>query len=621
MDAIPILALPLKLVRRILPPGFHGIYLWLAICWVLQPVAAVFALRSAGERRLIPALAVAVMSISMPTLLHRYGHSALSSHFLILIALGLYFRMVRQPGKKVFVASIALMAASLLVHPYIMAMVMAVLLAAPMTLLIRRDRRWIQVSAVVGGGILLSAILASVLGYGHASPMWGFGYYSMNLLSPIYPYQSAILRGFQPLDATGGQGEGYQYLGLGVIALILLCDFCLGPRDKLRLIFRNSGILIVCLGLTVFTLSNQMYAGLTPILTISPEQFAVGPLKVLLQFRATGRFFWPVAYVLLVGSIVLVCRYLPKRAAWVVLSMVALLQFAETSQLRRRVRHELRAPEPWVLNTQVLRPLLAESSALSIWPKFMCGADHTGAPFTQVELLASEIAIPVDTAYVGRTTGSDTCAVPDLPIHVAPGQLVVLLPPRESAMSVSIDQWRDICRQIGVLVACSQHLRGRADLPLPVAPEFPENRTIGAAEGGPALPALGFGWSAPQPWGVESLGTSAHIWLQTEAPPKAPLPFTVVAHPIAPPTAGPEKVEVWMNGKLSTVWDISAGADHQYSAQVPPRTSEHEPIDVELRIENPAAPSRPGGGQGQPQAVGLVSFELGGQPANPATAH
>lgn len=552
MDAIPIILIPLKLFRRFLPPGFHAVFLWLALCWIMQPVAAVFALRSAGERRFLPGLAVAVISVSMPTLLFRHNHSALSSHFLILIALGIYFQIVQNQSWRPMLAGAVLMICSLLVHPYIMYMVMAVLAAAPVTLLFRRNPRWISVGASILGGIAVTGILAVLLGYGHAQPMAGFGYYSMNLLSPVYPYGSSILRGVKdPLDATGGQGEGYQYLGLGVLFMIVLCDFLLGPREKLGVLYRNVGIAVMCVSLTLLALSTRVYAGHELLLSIGPD-------NPLLQFRTSGRFFWPVAYLLVIGSVVLICRYLPQRAAWAVLTVVAVLQFAETSQMRRGVRHELRTPQSWVLDTKLLRPLLAENSALSIWPKFLCGADHGAAPFTQVELLASEIALPIDTAYTGRTTTSEPCKAPDLPLQVGTGNLVVLLPPRGAAMSASVEDWRDLCRQIGVLVACSQRLRERSDLPLPGAPEYPANQTLSTAAGGAGVPALGFGWSVPEPWGIWSDGPEAHMVLQADAPPETPLSFTIRARGLAPP-GEPQEVQVWIDGKLSTVWHITNG--------------------------------------------------------------
>src|SRR5437868_11450027 len=55
-DSIPLIALVTKVFRHLLPKGFTSVFLWLAICWILQPIAAVFALRSAGERRVLPSL-------------------------------------------------------------------------------------------------------------------------------------------------------------------------------------------------------------------------------------------------------------------------------------------------------------------------------------------------------------------------------------------------------------------------------------------------------------------------------------------------------------------------------------------------------------------------------------
>jgi hypothetical protein len=118
-DGVPLIEIIVKIFRGVLPPGFHSIYLWLAICWTLQPICAVFALRSAGERRLLPNVAVAIIAVSMPTLLFRFMHSALCAHFLILIALGLYFRIARDAKMTTVAVAVGLMLAVLLTNPYL----------------------------------------------------------------------------------------------------------------------------------------------------------------------------------------------------------------------------------------------------------------------------------------------------------------------------------------------------------------------------------------------------------------------------------------------------------------------------------------------------------------------
>ncbi len=65
-DSIPALALILKSIRGFLPEGFHGVGLFYGLAWTLQPVAAVWALRGAGERRWLPALGVALAAASTP---------------------------------------------------------------------------------------------------------------------------------------------------------------------------------------------------------------------------------------------------------------------------------------------------------------------------------------------------------------------------------------------------------------------------------------------------------------------------------------------------------------------------------------------------------------------------
>ena len=137
-DSLPLALLLLKPFRAWLPPGFYFTEAWIALAWLLQPVAAVYALRGAGVGGWPATLAVATLSW-LPTLLARFGHAALCAHGLILLAIGLYLRLIRT-GRGWW-ACVPLLLASLLVHPYLTAMVAAVLLAGPLSLLLS-GRRW-----------------------------------------------------------------------------------------------------------------------------------------------------------------------------------------------------------------------------------------------------------------------------------------------------------------------------------------------------------------------------------------------------------------------------------------------------------------------------------------------
>jgi hypothetical protein len=601
MDGIPLAELVVKLFRRFLPPDFHSVYLWLALCWVAQPMAAVFALRSAGERRLLPNLAIAIIAVSMPTLLFRFVHASLCSHFVLLIALGLYFRITRNARLGTVIGADALMLAALLINPYIMEMTIAVLVAAPISLLVRRDRTWIPVAAGIGGGVVVSAIAALLLGYGHAVPMGGFGMFTMNLLSPIYP---VAMREGQFLDATGGQYEGFQYLGVGVILTLLVADFCLSMRDRLDLLRRHAGLVFSCVVLTCLALSTKVYAGHHLLLDLPTPGF-------LLELRGSGRLFWPVAYVLVIAGIVIVGRKLPTRSAFVTLLVFASLQYVESVPTRQQVRQTIRTRRGYTVDTVLLRSLLATHSELKVWPKFGCGADVTVPAFSDLYLLASEVAIPVNMSYVGRFAKLPDCHLPEFPISVGRNELWVFVPQWNPAMVVSVEDWSNICRQSGVLVLCAQDLRGRTDLPLPSVPVLPLETSLSTASDGPGDQWLASGWYNPEPWGIWSDGSVAEIAVSIPTADNKPLIFTATARAFAAHPATSQRITVLADGYPVATWDVKEGPPADYTAIIPPRSTSAELILIRFNIEHPDSPSAEGrGADDRKLGFGLAAFRF-----------
>jgi hypothetical protein len=584
MDGIPLIELVVKLFRHFLPPDFHSVYLWLALCWVAQPMAAVFALRSAGEPRLLPNLAVAVIAASMPTLLFRFAHSALCSHFLILIALGLYFRITQSAKLGTILGAGALMLAALLVNPYIMEMVIAVLVAAPLTLLIRRDRSWTSITAGIGAGVAITAVVALLLGYGGTVPMGGFGTYSMNLLSPIYP--SNAFSG-QFVDATGGQYEGYQYLGVGVILLLLVADFCLSMQERLRLLRRHGGLVLACIVLTLLALSTKVYAGHRLLLDLPSPSW-------LLQLRASGRLFWPVAYTAIIVGTVIVSRKLPAPRAFVLLFVLATLQYVESMPMRREVRRVIRSRPGYTIDTALFRSLLADHSKLTVWPKFGCEADPRTPEFSDLYLLASEVAIPVNMTYVGRFTKWPNCTLSEFPISVGANELWVFVPRWNPAIVISVVDWHSICRQSSVLVVCAQDLRGRTDLPLPTVPTLPLGKTLSTAADGAGNQWLASGWYASEPWGIWSHGATAYLAANFDKPLDRGLVLRVWASGLAVRPSTTQRVTVLANGHPIATWDVKEGVESEYSAAIPPPSPPAQSVFIEFHVDHPISPRQQG---------------------------
>src|SRR5215469_8291971 len=119
-DAIPIILLPAKLLG--VGPGAQLVTFWQAIARTLQAPAAVFALRALGETRVAPNVALAAVAVSVPAWLASSDHVALDSHFLLLIAIGLYVLIARAPTRGRLIAAGAVMLVALLTHVYLLVM-------------------------------------------------------------------------------------------------------------------------------------------------------------------------------------------------------------------------------------------------------------------------------------------------------------------------------------------------------------------------------------------------------------------------------------------------------------------------------------------------------------------
>nr|WP_248291523.1 DUF6311 domain-containing protein [Neoroseomonas marina] len=454
-DGIPLLALPIKALRTVLPDGFHGIGLWYAIAWALQPVAAVWCLRGTGERRLLPAVAIALAASAMPAFINRYGHAALTGHFTLLVALGLYLRLVRASSVAMWAMSVVTAVATLLIHPYLAAMVLALLGAVPATLLLRGDRRWIGAAAALAACAGAVGGTMAAFGYLGAQGDGGFGDFALNLLSPVWPYRSWLLGAFaaQEIDATGHGGwEGYNWLGLGLAAGIVAVAV-LVPRQVLGVLRRHAGLALVLAGLTAIAVSFRVGLGDAVVLDLGK------PPGFLEQFRASGRFFWPVGLAMLVGTVALLAR-IPRIGVPLVLAL-GIVQFADAQPNRQAMRDWAQVREPWTVDAPALRRLLAEAGSVSVFPTWPCVpkpdtfGDH--ARQLQVLSLAAERPVPANTMYVARWRGErprcDDAAALARP--VAPGEVRIILPGARQAAMAAMPPAN--CTEVGDLLAC----RGR----------------------------------------------------------------------------------------------------------------------------------------------------------------
>jgi len=100
--------------------------------------------------------------------------------------------------------------------------------------------------------------------------------------------------------ATNGQYEGFNYLGLGMIILLIGTLFIHikkiiinTNRINKQILLKWIGIIFIIIFLLFFSLSNQITLFSRTLINL-PLSDSI--LKIWSIFRATGRMFWPIYY-------------------------------------------------------------------------------------------------------------------------------------------------------------------------------------------------------------------------------------------------------------------------------------------------------------------------------------
>lgn len=279
-DSVPVAALIAKLGRGLW--GAERIYLpaWILACWALQGVAGAIALHVAGVRRVAPLILGGLLLVFTPVLLARFGHAALSAHFLLLLALAIHLRAIRAPAghdrggqgldgglpahdhaaDRVWLLYPPLLVLALLTHVYLLAMVAGFALA---TLL---HGLWTERLGVGGLLVRLAAMALPVaatlwlIGYFALGPMpfKAYGEWPLNLAAPLWPGWS-LLTGMPGEPAVVGF-ESYAWPGAGMLLLVVLA--LVGARARLRpLLAAHGATLTAMLAVLIFAATFAVRLG------------------------------------------------------------------------------------------------------------------------------------------------------------------------------------------------------------------------------------------------------------------------------------------------------------------------------------------------------------------------
>ena len=315
---------------------------------------------------LLPLTAGTALFAFSPIMIERaFRHVALSSHYIVLFALYAYLRGRRE--QRCFMPVFWLLAAlGVGITPYFLPMVaiFALLLAVENAL---HTRKLLAPCGLFFGtcaaGYAAGVVLGS-LNNGYSASRENYGVFSFNLNALFNPSSKGGYTWSRILPARPqlyGQYDGFNYLGFGMLALLaVLCAAAvvLAVRSKADraalagLLRRNTVLILGMAFMTLFAITNVVCFDDVELLNLPLPD---GLLKLCGIFRASGRMFYPVYYVLMTACIVGLARLLHRTgkarlypAALVLAAAVQLFDISEMIAEKHTAMAETAAkPRPY----------------------------------------------------------------------------------------------------------------------------------------------------------------------------------------------------------------------------------------------------------------------------------
>jgi len=341
-DSIPLLAFIFKSISFLLPETFQYLGIWTLICFIFQSYAGFLLVGLVRKDYVFQVLGSTFFVIAPPMLWRMGYHTALASHFVVLVAIYLCVSKQSKHRELLWAALIALTA---LIHFYLLVMVLALWTSSLFDFYGERVCRGVVNSssqqrfikscwAIFIEVILVVLPLLFVIwqcGYfsiGHSAiSSSGFGLHRMNLLSLFHPGDWSYL--IPSNHVMNYPGEGFNYLGLGGILIFLFALIQISKNSETILpsIKKYKFLILTLFVLFLIALSNNVGVGGKNYHFDIPNSVLNG-LNII---RSSGRMFWPIYYVIIFCALAVLMYTLPRKLCILILSIGLILQIIDTS--------------------------------------------------------------------------------------------------------------------------------------------------------------------------------------------------------------------------------------------------------------------------------------------------
>lgn len=337
IDGVPIFALLFKCLASIIPGTFQYFGIWGFLCFVLQGGFAAIIMHKYTRNWLLSVVASVFFIMSPFICMKIFRHISMSGQWIILAALAIvWYRdssFIRRHEFSVWIVTCML---SVSILAYFTAMVYSILIIYIWCRLLesRNKRHMIKkmtflfLCTAIGCALVFWLCGGFVKGLETSS--MDYGTYPSNLNGLINPLWASYI--LQSLPLGNASYEGYCWLGLGIIVGLILCFFSRieeGFPNK-AIVINSLPFIVISVCLLAFSATNKMMFGNWVLVDIHLPAFL---LKLCSMFRTSGRFVWPVYYMILIwvlGSIL--TRASREGAKLFIISLLLTIQILDYSK-------------------------------------------------------------------------------------------------------------------------------------------------------------------------------------------------------------------------------------------------------------------------------------------------
>ncbi len=423
-DAIPLLSVIGKLVSPFFGDRLQLFGGWMVTGVVATGVVGVLVGRAwlKDTASLTLAGCLFVMNAVVST---RAGHPAFFGFWTLsaLVGMNLWPVTDLRSARRVAAVSLAVTFVACGIHAYLAVMAGGLLGAAMARLaLVRRDFRpleavlWLCAAPLTWLlSLWLFGFLSGARGVTANLASEGFGEFSADLLTLVNP---SIWSRFVPALPTGPrQYEGYAWLGLGVLGLLVVrLGVLVRRRPERRAVLESLPLVVVVTLMAFFALSNHVTLAGRPLADLSGLYAHAGPWPSV--FRSSGRFVCPLFAALTLAAVLGAAQLRTRTGRVFLLGGAALLQLADFDTPRIALNHhagtaawQFKDPA-WQLMGQGYRHVVIHPIQL----QWTCPFD--GPLVAGLSWEAYRQRLSINSGHVGRPPPGTDCKR-----HLQPGEL------------------------------------------------------------------------------------------------------------------------------------------------------------------------------------------------------